>query len=65
MRGRCLRVHVAEELVLGLLDGRVHGFHVWRLAELAELFDPPLKKSGLNHRLAKLSEIAEEIRKER
>ena len=33
------------------------------LAELAELFDPPLKKSGLNHRLAKLSEMAEELRK--
>ena len=33
------------------------------LADLAELFDPPLAKSGLNHRLAKISEIAEEIRK--
>lgn len=29
------------------------------LADLAELFDPPLKKSGLNHRLAKILEIAE------
>ena len=28
------------------------------LVELAEMFDPPLKKSGLNHRLAKLAEIA-------
>lgn len=28
------------------------------LAELAEMFDPPLKKSGLNHRFAKLAEIA-------
>ena len=33
------------------------------LAELAGLFDPPLKKSGLNHRFAKIAEMAEEIRK--
>ena len=32
------------------------------LAELAELFDPPLAKSGLNHRLIKLSQIADNIR---
>ncbi|MBR3301340.1 MAG: DNA-binding protein WhiA [Firmicutes bacterium] len=31
------------------------------LADLAALADPPLAKSGLNHRLAKLSEIAESI----
>ena len=31
------------------------------LAELAELFDPPLKKSGLNHRFEKISEIAETL----
>lgn len=31
------------------------------LIELAELFDPPLKKSGLNHRLTKLAEIAEKL----
>ncbi|MCQ2560549.1 MAG: DNA-binding protein WhiA [Clostridia bacterium] len=29
------------------------------LADLAELFNPPLKKSGLNHRLAKIVELAE------
>jgi len=33
------------------------------LADLAVLFDPPLAKSGLNHRLARLSQIAEELRK--
>ena len=33
------------------------------LKELGELFDPPLGKSGVNHRLRKLSELAEEIRK--
>ena len=33
------------------------------LSDLAELFDPPLGKSGLNHRLAKISETAEELRK--
>jgi len=31
------------------------------LAELAELADPPLAKSGLNHRLKKIEEIAEKI----
>ena len=32
------------------------------LADLAELFDPPLKKSGLNHRFAKLAEEANKMR---
>lgn len=32
------------------------------LAELAEMMDPPLKKSGINHRLKKLDEIATRIR---
>ncbi|HPX70665.1 MAG TPA: DNA-binding protein WhiA [Bacillota bacterium] len=31
------------------------------LSELAELFDPPLKKSGLNHRFEKIISIAENI----
>ena len=31
------------------------------LAELAGLFDPPLGKAGLNHRFAKLAEIAESV----
>ena len=30
--------------------------------DLAELFDPPLKKSGLNHRFAKLAEEANKMR---
>lgn len=34
------------------------------LAELAELFDPPIGKSGLNHRLTKISEIAKELKEE-
>jgi len=33
------------------------------LSELAQLFDPPIGRSGLNHRLEKLSQIAEDIRK--
>ena len=33
------------------------------LKELGELFNPPLGKSGVNHRLRKLSELAEQIRK--
>lgn len=32
------------------------------LKELGELLDPPVSKSGVNHRLRKLSEIAEELR---
>ena len=32
------------------------------LKELGELFDPPLGKSGVNHRLKKLSEMADELR---
>ena len=32
------------------------------LADLAELFQPPLKKSGLNHRFAKLAEEANKMR---
>ena len=31
------------------------------LSELCELFDPPLKKSGLNHRFEKIAEIAKEV----
>ena len=30
------------------------------LSELAEMFDPPVTKSCLNHRLRKLVELAEE-----
>ena len=33
------------------------------LSELGKLMDPPLGKSGVNHRFRKLSRIAEEIRK--
>lgn len=35
------------------------------LKELGELLTPPVGKSGVNHRLRKLSEIAEDIRKSR
>ena len=33
------------------------------LKELGELLQPPLGKSGVNHRLKKISEIAEELRR--
>lgn len=33
------------------------------LSELCEMFNPPISRSGLNHRLKKLSQIAEKIRK--
>lgn len=32
------------------------------LSELCGMFDPPISRSGLNHRLKKLSQIAEELR---
>ena len=32
------------------------------LQELGELLDPPVGKSGVNHRLRKLSELANELR---
>lgn len=35
------------------------------LKELGQLLDPPLSKSGVNHRFRKLDAIAEEIRKEK
>ena len=35
------------------------------LAELGELIDPPVGKSGVNHRLRKLCEIAAEKREEK
>lgn len=35
------------------------------LAELAELLDPPIGKSGINHRLKKIEELADKIRAER
>lgn len=34
------------------------------LSELAQRMDPPIGKSGMNHRLRKLSEIAEQLREE-
>ena len=35
------------------------------LRELADMFTPPISRSGLNHRLKKLSQIAEEIMEEK
>ena len=35
------------------------------LKELGEMLHPPVGKSGVNHRLRKLSGIAESLRKER
>ena len=35
------------------------------LKELGELLMPPVGKSGVNHRLKKISEIAEQIRETR
>ena len=34
------------------------------LQELGELLDPPVGKSGVNHRLRKLSEIAADLRED-
>lgn len=35
------------------------------LKELGEMLDPPIGKSGVNHRLRKLSQIAEDLRKKK
>ncbi|KGG80700.1 sporulation regulator WhiA [Caloranaerobacter azorensis H53214] len=35
------------------------------LKELGQMLDPPIGKSGVNHRLRKIEQIAEEIKKER
>ena len=32
------------------------------LKDIGELLDPPVGKSGVNHRLRKISEMADEIR---
>jgi DNA-binding protein WhiA len=32
------------------------------LKELSEMLEPPIGKSGVNHRLRKLSELAEQLR---
>ncbi len=34
------------------------------LEELAAKVDPPISKSGLNHRLTKIVEIADELKRE-
>ncbi len=34
------------------------------LKELGEMLDPPVGKSGINHRLRKLQELAEQLRGE-
>jgi len=34
------------------------------LKELGEILDPPIGKSGVNHRLRKIGEIAEKLREE-
>jgi DNA-binding protein WhiA len=35
------------------------------LSELGKLLDPPIGKSGVNHRMRKLSEIAQDLREQR
>ena len=34
------------------------------LKELAEMTDPPVSKSGVNHRLARIGELADRLREE-
>ncbi|MCQ2553452.1 MAG: DNA-binding protein WhiA [Clostridia bacterium] len=63
--------YIAERKGLDYLKHKIRETAVLRLEnpdltldELKDLFDPPISKSGLNHRLAKISEIADTIRKE-
>ena len=37
-------------------------FPEYSLSELSEEFDPPISKSGVNHRLARIVQIANELR---
>jgi hypothetical protein len=53
----------------GKLSGNLSGIAELRLEhpdvslkELGKMLDPPIGKSGVNHRLRKLSEIAEDLR---
>ena len=62
---------IDEKLGLENLSDRLRSAAELRLAhpelslgELAKLADPPVSKSGLNHRLAKLAETANQLREE-
>ena len=46
-----------------LLAGLIDGIHERALKELGLMMHPPLGKSGVNHRLRKLSETAEKLRR--
>ena len=44
-----------------MAEGRLENPDV-PLKELGELLDPPVGKSGVNHRLRRLGELAEDVR---
>ena len=61
--------YIMKEKSLDYLTGKLRQTALMRLenpelslAELAQLFDPPLTKSGLNNRLKKISSIAESLK---
>ncbi|PKK39759.1 Cytoplasmic hypothetical protein [Clostridiaceae bacterium JG1575] len=51
------------ELLQEVAEARLHHPDL-TLAELGELLDPPVGKSGINHRLRKIEKIASELEKE-
>jgi DNA-binding protein WhiA len=60
---------IEEKRGLSFLPEKLHEMALLRkeypevgLAELGERMEPPLKKSGVNHRLKKIEEIAAQIR---
>ena len=61
--------YIRDTVGLDYLPGKLQTTAVLRLdnpelslADLASHFDPPIGKSGLNHRLAKISEIASQLK---
>ena len=62
-----LRDHVGfENIPKGLVEAALARLEhpEATLKELGEVLDPPVGKSGINHRLRKLSEMADKVRQE-
>ena len=56
-------IHNLPEKLRAVAEARMENPYV-TLKELAELMDPPVSKSGVNHRLARIGELADRLREE-
>ena len=54
------RSYLSDEL-LQVADIRINGTEL-SLSEIGAMLEPPISRSGVNHRLRKISEIAEKLR---